>query len=559
VSEHSTIRDVERWNPIVGRWEPLPGAAAAAGRAPAAEPAAVVVKSPNHAPSRARGARMYAAARGSRLSPGLGGSGNSSADAELAGSLPQLRARSRQMVRDSSYAKRAKWIVANNVIGTGVGLQAQVVSTRGGLRTDINAAIEEAWRDWCAAANCHTGGKIHFSDLERALMGQVFEAGEVFVRLHFSRFGDSEVPLALELVEPERLPAEIATPGPDNSRAEIRQGIEVDRFGRPIAYWIRERHPSDIRLRGDTVDRYERVPADQVMHLYVIDRWPQTRGEPWMSTSVRKLDDMNEVSGSEVAAARASSYTFATIETPDAQPLVDDEEGEAEQPVMSIEPLTVQELKPGEKLNFHSPNRPNSQLDPFMRMMLREVAAGCGVSYESLSRDYSQSNYSSSRLALLDDRDLYKVIQQWWIRSFRLPLHKLWLRQAVLAGAVEGLRVEEYALSRKKFEAVLFKPRGWSWIDPTREVKAYKEAIKAGLTTTTDVIAQTADGRDIEDVITTRRRELDMLAAADIEVDTTVAAAADEPPAEGEEEDGEGGGQPATARVLTLAQKGSKP
>ncbi|MGA0920517.1 MAG: phage portal protein, partial [Gemmatimonadaceae bacterium] len=37
------------------------------------------------------------------------------------------------------------------------------------------------------------------------------------------------------------------------------------------------------------------------------------------------------------------------------------------------------------------------------------MASGIGVSYESISRDYSQSNYSSSRLALLEDHDLYKA------------------------------------------------------------------------------------------------------------------------------------------------------
>jgi capsid protein len=79
-------------------------------------------------------------------------------------------------------------------------------------------------------------------------------------------------------------------------------------------------------------------------------------------------------------------------------------------------------------------------------------------------------------------------------------------------------------LNASKFEAVLFKPRGWSWIDPTKEVEAYKEAIKAGLTTLTDVIAQTADGRDIEDVIATRKREIEMLEANGIAVDTDVAA-----------------------------------
>jgi capsid protein len=107
------------------------------------------------------------------------------------------------------------------------------------------------------------------------------------------------------------------------------------------------------------------------------------------------------------------------------------------------------------------------------------------------------------------------------VRSFREPLHRMWLQQAVLARAVPSVPIDAYAVDKARYEAVRFKCRGWSWVDPTKEVNAYKEAIKAGLTTLTDVIAQTANGQDVEDVITTRRRELDMLAEAGIQVDTT--------------------------------------
>jgi lambda family phage portal protein len=143
-----------------------------------------------------------------------------------------------------------------------------------------------------------------------------------------------------------------------------------------------------------------------------------------------------------------------------------------------------------------------------MRMMLREVAAGTGVSYESLSRDYSQSNYSSSRLALLDDRDLWRMLQLWFIRSFRARVHKLWLQQAVLARAIASIPVEPYALNVAKYEAVRFKPRGWSWVDPTTEVQAYEQAIRNGFTTVSAVIASTGDGRDLEDVMKERKDEL---------------------------------------------------
>lgn len=476
-------------------------------------------------------ARTYASARNSRLTGGFGSFSNASADAELNMSLTQLRSRSRQMVRDASYAKRARAIVVNNVVGAGISIQAQVKALRSGeLSQQANDAIEAAMCEWMRPENCHTGGTLHFYDLERALMGQVFDAGEVFVRMHKRRFGSSQVPLALELIEAERVPDGIVDSTAITSQNELRMGIEVDDFGRPVAAWIRPRHPGDIRSRPS--DRLVRVPADELFHLRLITRWPQTRGEPWMHTVLTRLDDTNEYTGSELQAARAQAYTFATIERKGGEPggpvggagdpnslasQVDDD-GKA---TMAIEPLMIQELEQGEELKFHNPNRPNSALDPFMRYMLREIAAGVGVSYESISRDYSQSNYSSSRLSLLDDRDTWRVLQQWWIRAFREPLYREWLNLAVLARAVP-IPVDAFANDRARYEAVKFKPRGWSWVDPTKEVAAYKEAIKAGLTTVTDVVAQTADGRDIEDIIETRKRELRMFENAGIETDTTV-------------------------------------
>jgi capsid protein len=144
------------------------------------------------------------------------------------------------------------------------------------------------------------------------------------------------------------------------------------------------------------------------------------------------------------------------------------------------------------------------------------------VSYESLSRDYSQSNYSSSRLALLDDRDLWRVLQQWYVRSFREPLLRDWMQAAVLSRAIDSIQVEAYAPDPERFLAVTWKLRGWQWVDPTKEVNAYKEAVKAGFTTVSAVIAQTAGGVDVEDVIAERKRELEMFDAAGIDLDTTV-------------------------------------
>jgi lambda family phage portal protein len=471
-------------------------------------------------PVRRTHTRMYAAARGSRLTAGFG-SGTSSADSELQTSLTALRNRSRALVRDASFAKRARVIIQNNVVGTGIGLQAQVMTTRGELATRINEGIEREWAEWCRATACHTGAALHFNDLERMAMGQVFEAGEIFIRKHYRAFGDSRVPLALEIIEPERLADEFAAPQAINPNLDVRMGIEVDGFGAAQAYWIREIHPGDLRSPRGVRDRYVRVPADQMIHLRIVDRWPQTRGEPWLHAVARKLNDMDGYSEAEIIAARSAASYMGMIETPDMDSPIGETQADGTQQ-LELSPGLIERLGPGEKFSAFMPNRPNTAIDPFMRYMLREVAAGLSISYESLSRDYSQSNYSSSRLSLIDDRDVWRQLQQWFIRAFREPLHREWMQAAVLSRAVPEIPVESYALSPEKFRAVSFKPRGWSWVDPTKEVEAYKEAVKAGFTSTSRVIAATADGADVEDIVREIKRDKEIFAAADINVDTDV-------------------------------------
>lgn len=467
--------------------------------------------------------RMYAAAKSSRLTGGWGTT-NSSADAELVTSLTTIRSRSRMLVRDASYAKRAKTVVVNNVIGSGIGMQAQVKSTRGALNTRVNDEIEVEWERWAEADSCHTGGRLHFSSLERAGMGQVFEAGEVFFRKHYRPFGSSSVPFALELIEAERIADDYQAIGPAAPGNTIRMGIELDPFYRPVAYWIRERHPGEIRWAGES-DRLIRVPADQMIHLAVVDRWPQTRGEPWLHAVTRRLMDMDGYSEAEIVRARSQAGVVGAIETADDVDTIgqpgEGEEGGSLPYEVSFEPGTFPRLNPGEKWHGVAPTSPNAAMDPFMRYMLREIAAGTGVSYESISRDYSQSNYSSSRLALLDDRDLWRVYQWWFIREFRHQVHREWLRQAIYSRTLRSFGLDEYASDMRKFEAVLFKPRGWSWIDPTKEVKAADEAVRKGFTTVSDVIAQTAGGQDIEDILATRKRELELMKEAGLVFETS--------------------------------------
>lgn len=463
--------------------------------------------------------RTYAAAKSSRLTQGFGNI-QTSADSEISSSLRTMRARARELVRDAPFAKRARTVVVNNVIGSGIGLQAQVKTTRDDLNKRVNTDIETVWEDWCQAKNCHTGGKLHFADIERFAMGQVFEAGEVFIRKHYRAFGDSSVPFALEMIEPERVLDEFQ-PAAVNPRAKVRMGVELDQFFRPVAYWIRSIHPGDLQRSSWETDRIERVPADQIIHLHIVDRWPQTRGVPWMHAAIRKLYDTDGYTEAEIVKARAQANQVGALKTKrEYGEEVKDSSGRVISREVTSEAGTYEALYEDEELQYPPVTAPNSAADPFLRYMLRELAAATGVSYESLSRDYSQSNYSSSRLALLDDRDLWKVFQLWFIRGFRQEIHREFMAAAVLSRAITSISVESYAIDPAWYLKARYKPRGWSWVDPTKEVEAYKEAIKAGLTTRTDVIARTADGRDIEDMDEERKQELDAAKEQGLKFDT---------------------------------------
>ncbi|HMV62711.1 MAG TPA: phage portal protein [Rhodocyclaceae bacterium] len=454
------------------------------------------------------GQRMFAAARPGRLVDGWTRL-TTSADAESLTSLTALRNRARSLIRDNPHAKRAQAIIVNNVIGTGIGLQANITNNRGRLAEEINEPIEDAWAEWCCAESCHVGGSLHFCDLERLLLAEWFAAGEVLVRIH--RTGRGAVPLSLEVIEADRLADEWEAPTYNGNL--VRQGVEVDEFHRPIAYWLHQYHPGDPR-RPMVADRLVRIPAEEIIHLRQIDRWPQVRGVPPMHAAMAKLYQLGEFQEAAVVAARLGAEKVMVLrETEDgrlAEALGEDKNDGTFTWTSGKGQVDI--LPSGTEIADWNPEYPNTNFDPFVRSALRDIAAAFGVSYESLSRDYSQSNYSSSRLALLDDRDGWRVLQRWYIRTVRDRLHKVWLESAILAGAIPAISVAAYVSRPRHFEAVTWKPRGWSWVDPTKEVNAYKEAVRCGFATVSQVIAQTGDGRDFEDVANERRRELDALA-----------------------------------------------
>lgn len=470
------------------------------------------------APAGLRRKRMYAAAGyGRTLQDWVASSTSQDAEARLA--IRTIRNRARQLARDNDYVKNAIRQIRNNVIGQGVNMQSQVRVNRGPgageLDKRVNALVEDEWRKWKRKDSCHTAGMLSFHEIERLLMGSVARDGEVFVRMITERMGRSKVPLALEIIEPDLLDENLN--GTWSNGNEIRMGVEVNKWYRPVAYHFFTKHPGELLYGGTdgVAQRRIRVPAEEVIHLFVPDRAHQTRGISWFDTAMIRLRHMTGYEEAEVIAARTTACQMGFITTPDPDYEPADTDIMDYERVEDFSPGKITTLAPGEQFQAFNPTRPSGLLDPFMRYMLRAVAAGIGMSYGGLSKDYSQTNYSSSRLDLLDERETWRTIQNWMIDTLHQRVFERFLELGVLAGA---LSLPRFEIDADAYTNPRWIPRGWSWVDPTKEIQAYKAAVRAGFMTQSEVVAQ--NGGDFEELAQARSRELELCEELELVFDT---------------------------------------
>lgn len=450
---------------------------------------------------RKRQRRNYAGASMSRLTTDWVSSGTS-ADSEVKNSLRVLRNRARSLVRDSDFAKSALRAVCNNVVGQGIKHQSQVRMIRGGrLDERLNNVIEHEWRKWSKANNCHAGGTLSWTDIQRLCLRSMIESGEVFVRFVNQRFGDSRVPFGLEVIEADLLDDDFTGIEPNGNR--VRMGVEIDKWNRPVAYHFLTVHPGDYQFTGGQIaqKRRVRVPADQVIHLYSAERPGQTRGVTAFASAIMRLNNLKGYEEAEIIAARASSAMMGFVRTPD-QELFEDGTFD-DQSVLDFAPGSIRRLAPGEEMQFFSPTRPDDAFTPFVAQMLRAVASGVGCSYTQVSSDFSQSNYSSSRLELLETRAHYRTLQNYLIERLCQPVYEKWMDMAVLAGE---LRMPAFDMDPDRYYESKWVAPAAQFVDPQKEAEAYKSLIRSGIMTLSQVIA--LHGGDFEETMRQRQHEL---------------------------------------------------
>jgi lambda family phage portal protein len=413
-------------------------------------------------------------------------------NALVSGGGDALRSRSRDMVRRNAWASNAIDSFVANSVGTGIKPQSKHPDAA------VKRKLQQLWLRWTDEADA--SGLTDFYGLQALVCRATVEGGECIVRLRPRRPEDRlSVPLQLQMIEAEHLPASRNENLPNGN--VIRAGIEFDKIGRRAAYHLYREHPGE-QLMFARAGETARVTADGVLHVYKPLRPGQHRGQPWLTQVLVKLHELDQYDDAELVRKKlAAMFAAFIIENNPDDPVIGSKPGEAAKdasgvPLAGLEPGSMVKLLPGEDVKFTEPGDVGGMYAEFMKVQLRAIAAGLGITYEQLTGDLEKVNYSSIRAGLLEFRRRCEQFQhQVMVFQFCRPVWRAWIEAAVLAGEIPA---RDYARNRQFYLDVEWRPPSWDWVDPLKDMKAEATAVRAGFKPRSAVINEM--GYDEEDV-----------------------------------------------------------
>lgn len=453
--------------------------------------------------------RMFNAARYSRLNSDFIGS-NASADAEIKTSINALRNRARKLMRDNPYARQYRRTLQINIIGPrGIQLRGSVNKLNSNELDDRrNKMLESGFSKWCRKGTCDVAGKLSFHGFETMIIGAMPDTGEALIRIVRQPFGGGKVPLALELIEADQLD-EYYTGISDRPGHRWRLGVELNEWNRPTRYAVLTRHPGDIELTANQKEQQKHVflDAKDVIHIYQQDRVGATRGIPWLNTAVLTADALERYETAHWTRKTLQSALLGWIQTSDGELEGDDVENG--QRVINTEPGSWNYLAPGQQAIPPDFGPDDGQYDNVVRNLLRRFSAGTGTSYATISRDFSDTNYSSSRLSTLEDRDGYCMEQSSLVQAFHQRVFEEYLEAAVLSGELPSATFGDYWMRPERYNEPLWQARKWDWVDPGKELDAIRTKRELLIESHGDQV-RNVTGMEFEETMARIKRENDV-------------------------------------------------
>ncbi|WP_274971205.1 phage portal protein [Lachnoanaerobaculum orale] len=400
-------------------------------------------------------------------------------------SRDNVRARARDLERNSDMMNSVIGAYKRNVIGGGYTLQVKTGDD------ELNDTIEAAWKKWCKKQNCDVTGTQSFTQMMRMCMKRKkIDGGILIVKRYTS---DGFLPFKLQTFEVDELDNSQMTPKVQGNK--VVGGIEMNEYNKPVGYWIRQYPIDSLAL---TTPVY--IEAKDVIFLYTKHRPSQIREISDMSPTITRIRDTNEfmvaVSVKERIAACLSVFIKKTIPTTGigrgigvAQGALHDYQGK------SITPGMIKELNAGDEIQVVNPAGQATDAASYIKLQQRLVGAGQGISYESTSRDMSESNYSSTRQGIIEDEMTYAEEKE-MLMEVMDEIYETFVISLWLSG---NISVKDFWGKKDKYleHTWIIAPK--KWIDPQKEANANRIALNTGQKTFKQIAAE--QGRDWKEQI----------------------------------------------------------
>ena len=410
---------------------------------------------------------------------------NESAETTDRMSRDVVRARARDLERNSDITQSILHAYKRNVVGKGYTLRAMTGDD------ELNKQIEKAWKRWCKARNCDVTGEQSFTQILRMMVERKRVDGGILVLYRYTPGG--VVPFKLQCLEVDELDTTVTTPRHVGNK--VVGGIEYNKYRRPIGYWIRQ-----YDLEGWTLQDPVYIDAKDVFFLKAKHRPSQLREMSDLAPTITRIRDTNEfitaVSVKERIAACLSVLIKKAIPSggfgrsggrgPD---------GQVDYTGKKLGPGMIMEMNAGDEAQVVDPKGAATDATAFLKTQQGLIGAGQGLSYEATSRDMRGATYSSARQNAIEDESTYTEEIE-LLEAFMSEVYE----HFVISGYLTGLfKIPGFWDKKTDFLDHSWVKAPKKWIDPDKESTADKTALQSGQKTFQDLCAER--GKDWKEAV----------------------------------------------------------
>lgn len=455
----------------------------------------------------------------------LVGGGGAEDDIDLNAST--LRKRARDLYAGGGLARSGPNTLTTNVVGWGISpkpkIDGELLNMSDEARDEWEKNALREFKLWAESPMCDAERQQNFFGLQWLAFLSMLVSGDCFALFGMKENIRTPYQLTLRLLEADRIATEDS--GGDSTVKELEgggrivDGVELDKEGAVVRYWIASRHPlaeqNTEEMTYTAIDAFGRDTGyPNILHLMTHERPEQRRGVPFVAANIEMLKQFDRYLTAELAAQVVSSMLTAFIinEQDGAGVGLEDAVNEDEKVTddelhLELRPGAIYDLPPGKKVETVNPLRQNTAFEGFVTTLETIIGTGFSIPKEELIHKYD-SNYTAARSAMLDFWKTVRVYRAQFNQQFNQPVWEAFLAEAVALGRIEAPGFFDDPAIRRAWSGCQWNGVTMGHVDPKKEVEAAIMRIAHNMSTEEQEAAE-YNGNSWQEVIRQRRKEVE--------------------------------------------------